>query len=152
MPEHIFTIAARGHSIDVQTNILTLFAVLEELPAPPRFPVVYPELSVITLWRRLPGEESVAFVQRTRFLEPDGEESGYFDQTFRLDRPRHRMIGEIRLFPIRKTGCHRIEVLIRRDDEPSWGRPVACYPIEVTATNAQQQPSLLDASGQGVSP
>ncbi len=152
MPEHIFTIVARGHTIDFQTNVLTLFAILEELPAPPKFPVAFPELSVITLWRRLPGEEGVAFVHRTRFLEPDGEESAVFDQTFRFDRPRHRMIGQIHLFPIRKAGCHRIEVLIRRDDESSWGTPVARYPIEVTATNAQQQPSLLDASGQRVSP
>jgi len=151
MPEHVFTVAARGLTIDAQTNTLTLFAVLEEIGAP-HLPAAVFELAVITLWRRKPDEEGVGFVQQTRFIDPLGEEIGRLEQTFRFDKPRHRMIGQVHGFPIRTTGCHRIEVLIRRDDEPSWGKPVACYPIEVTSTNVQQQPSLLDASGQRVSP
>jgi hypothetical protein len=151
MPEHVFTVAARGLTVDAQTNTLTLFAVLEEIGAP-HFPAAVFELGVVTLWRRIPGEEGVGFVQQTRFIDPSGEEIAHLEQTFRFDKPRQRMIGQIHGFPIRTAGCHRIEVLIRRDDEPSWGPRVACYPIEVTSTNAQQQPSLLDASGQGASP
>lgn len=151
MPEHVFTVAARGLTIDAHTNNLTLFAVLEEIGAP-HFPAAVFELGVVTLWRRMPGEEGVGFVQQTRFIDPSGEEIARMEQAFRFDKPRHRMIGQVQGFPIRTAGCHRIEVLIRRDDDPSWDAPVARYPYEVTSTIAQQQPSLHDASGQSVSP
>ena len=149
MPEHIFTIVARGLTVDAQTNTLTLFAVLEEIGTP-HLPAAVFELSVVTLWRRKPGEEGVGFVQQTRFIDPSGEETAHLDQSFRFEKPRHRMIGQVHGFPIRTAGCHRIEVFVRRDDVSSWGAPVASYPIEVTDAQTQPQRSLLDTSGASV--
>jgi hypothetical protein len=151
MPEHVFTVAARGLTVDAQTNTLTLFAVLEEIGAP-HFPAAVFELGVVTLWRRMPGEEGVGFVQQTRFIDPSGEEIAHLEQTFRFDKPRQRMIGQVHGFPIRTAGCHRIEVLVRRDDQPSWGEPEANYPIEVTSAQGQAPPSLLDTVGHGANP
>ena len=145
MPEHVFTLAARGLSVDNQTNTLTVFAVVEQLGAH-AFPAAVPEMALVSLWKREPGEEGVAFVQRTRFVDPSGEELGLVDQSFRFEQPHHRMLTHIRLFPVRLSGCHRIKVQIRRDDDPNWGAVVASYPIEVVAPQAESSETLLDAS------
>jgi hypothetical protein len=150
MPEHVFTIASRGLTVDAQTNTLTVFSILEELGAPPQFPVALPELSLVTLWRRRPGEEGVGFVQRTRFIDPVGGELAVLDQAFRMEKPRHRMIGHIHMFPIRSAGCLRIEIFIRRDDDQNWGPPVASYPIEVMARELDQGQSLLQGTASGI--
>ena len=147
MPEHVFTLVARGLSVDTQTNALTVFYVVEQLGPLPRFPAAVPEMALVTLWRLQSGEEGVAFVQRIRFIDPSGKELGLFEQSFRLEKPRQRMLTHIRMFPVQVSGCHRIEVQIRRDDDPDWGPVLASYPIEVIGPDVESSETLLDASG-----
>lgn len=132
MPEHIFTILARGYAVDAQANALTLFHVLESIGAP-TLPGAIPDFRIVTLWKREQGEENVDFAQRTVFSGPDGKEIAHWDQSFRLDRPRMRVLGTINMFPIRQVGCHRIEVSVKRADAQDW-TAVASYPLEVSST------------------
>ena len=144
MPEHIFTVVARGLSTDVQSNSLTVFSILEELGTVPSFPAVVPEVSVVTLWRRMPGDEGIAFAQRMRFIDPSGNEVAHADQTFRFEKLRHRVMTSVRMVPIRMSGCHRFEILLRRDDAQPWGNTVASYPVEVLHAEEQEASTLLE--------
>jgi len=147
LPEHVFTIIALGHAIDTQTNGVTLFSIVEEIGWP-FLPVAVPSLSVVTLWRRLEGEEGVAFVQRTRLVDPSGEEIFHQDQSFRMDRQRHRNLGMIQMVPFQAYGCHRLEIQLRKEDERSFAF-VFRYPLDV---NLIKEPkSLFDQAGPPVS-
>ncbi len=147
LPTHVFSIVARGCSVDVHTNGLTIFSVLEQVRVQAEFPVAIPELVIATLWERLPDEEGVTFTQRTRFLGPGDEEIAHYDTSFCFDHPRHRVFGHVSMFPIRKPGRHRIEVLIRRDDEAAWGAAAASYPIEVLGPPRANGEDLLGMTG-----
>lgn len=146
MPQHIYSIPAQGLSLDAQTNRVTLYAVLEELSAP-GFPVLLPELNVVTVWKRLPGEEGGEFMQRTRFLDPEGQVKGLFESSFVLEKPRHRMLGKILLVPFEVAGTFTIEVTVRRADSEKYDPPVLSYPIEVTLQDQAAEQDLLQASG-----
>ncbi|MBE3070486.1 MAG: hypothetical protein IMZ55_16310 [Acidobacteria bacterium] len=143
MPEHVFTLAARGHAVDAQTNTLTIFSVVEEIGAP-GLPVGIPQLSVITLWRRQKGEEGVAFVQRTRLVDPTGSEVFHFDQEFRLEKARHRSLGTVEMLPLEKPGAYNIEVQIRKADDATFST-VATYRLDVSVTAKANEPLLKDS-------
>lgn len=142
MPEHLFTIVAAGHSVDVQTNNLTLFKVIERIGAP-ALPVTVNELDIITLWRRAADEEGVQYVHGLRLVNPDGEEIASFDRPFVFERPRQRMLMTLANIPFQNTGTHRFEVYIRRSDTTEWGSRVASYPIEVEGLPQEQNKKLL---------
>jgi len=142
VPTHIFTVAARGYAIDSQTNNLTLFCVLESLAAP-EFPFAIPELTVVTLWERSSGEEGVPFIQRTRLVDPEGAEVFCSDSSFRLDRARHRNILTVQMAPFRTVGYHRIEVLVKKEDQGGWPDPVASYPLEVAVGSHEGKQELF---------
>ncbi len=144
MPEHIFTVAARGHVIDAQTNTLTLFCVIEQLGGPV-LPLRAPELCVITLWGRRAGEEDVQFVERVLIRRPDDSEALHVDLTFRLEKPRIRTVAGIAGLPIEQIGRYCIEVLLRRADCDAWGAPVAQYPIEVSLTSPKGSAGLFES-------
>ena len=144
MPDHLFTIAAQGHAVDAQTNMLTIFSVVEEVGAP-SLPVAIPQLSVVTLWRRRKGEEGVSFVQRTVLINPDGNEVFRFDHEFRLDKLRHRSIGSIGMVPFEKTGSYTLRVEIRKADESAFSTATE-YPLEVVQISNRQSSLLTQAT------
>lgn len=142
MPEHIFTVMALGHSVDVQSNTMTLFSILEQVGAP-GLPARMPPFTVATLWRRSSGEEGVSFTERIRIMDPDGEEIVDTDNSFTFERPRQRVLLVLGNMPLKKTGVHRLEVYIRRDGEEEWGQAVTRYPIDVVAPGPPSDESLL---------
>jgi len=141
MPEHVFTVVARGLSVDAQTNVLTLFGIVSDIGSPV-LPVAIPELSIVTLWRRQAGEEGVGFIQRTQFVDPDGNEVAHFDTSFRFETMQQRILGQLTMVPFQRSGCHRIRILIRCDDSLDWQAVAASYPIEITL-HPTSAPSLF---------
>ena len=146
MPEHTFTVVARGHAVDAQTNCLTLFSVLEQLKGP-ALPFGLPGLDIVTLWSRRPGEENVAFVQRTRLVAPSGREVFRSDTSFTMDRARHRVLLSVARVPFEESGLYRVEVLVRRQDSEQWSDAVVVYPLEVTVQVPRAEPALLEQQG-----
>ena len=144
MPEHIFTLVARGHAVDAQSNTLTLFSVLEEIGTP-LLPAAVPDFSVVTLWRRQAGEEGVSFVQRTRLVDPCEKEIFHMDSQFRMDKLRHRLLGIVQFVPFEQPGPHKVEILVRREDEQPF-RTAATYPIEVNVVAQSGSPLFEQAS------
>ena len=151
MPEHVFTVAAVGHSVDAQSNTLTLFSILEQVGSV-QFPGRIPQLTVATLWRRQEGEQGVPFIQRIRLVGPDGTLVGEFENTCKFERARHRMLTILGNLPFNKIGLHRFEVYIKREDAQDWGSPVTSYPINVTATERPGEESLLPSDEADVMP
>jgi len=147
VPEHLFTIVARGHSVDVQTNNLTIYSVLEEIGAA-ELPFAIPQFGIVTLWRRQEGEEGVSFMQRTRLLDPDGAEVFNFETEFALHKRRHRSLGTVNMVPIEKAGQYLFEVQIRQVDEAETDyRTAGHFPLEVQVLQKQED-SLLAESGK----
>jgi hypothetical protein len=142
VPEHTFTIAALGHSVDAQTNNMTLFSVLEQI-GPPQLPVRLAQLTLVTLWRREEGDLGVEFTQRLAIMDPDGEEVASLEQSFVLDRPRLRTFSVVGNLTFSKMGTYRFEVRLKRADEQEWGAPVACYPLDVMIASAPDDQQLL---------
>lgn len=147
MAEHVFTVVARGHAVDAQTNTLTLFCVLEQIGSP-QVPFAFPELTVATLWRREPGEEGVGFIQRTRLMDPEGKEIFHGDSSFRFDNVRQRSLVTLQMAPFHRLGCYRVEVLLRREDETAWCSPKASYPIEVSLVPEAEGKELFPERAQ----
>lgn len=63
---------------------------------------------------------------------------------FRLDKPRHRMFIGVGGAPFKKEGRYNIEVSVRREEDSSWGEPVAMYPIQVAIAEAPSPTPLLN--------
>jgi hypothetical protein len=149
LPKHLLTVVAQGHSVDAQTNNLTIFSVLEEVSAF-EFPVALPQFSVVTLWERCQGEEGVSFVQRTRLLDPEGVEVFHFDNEFRLEKPRHRSLGNIGMVPFHEPGKYVFEIQVRKADETEFVS-VAEFPLRVRAASKPEDslfPSTHDSPGR----
>lgn len=142
MPEHVFTLVARGHLIDAQTNQLTVFGIVEAVGSP-SLPLVIPEMTVVTLWQRRNGEEGAEFMQRMRLVAPDSTELDTFEAKLRFDKPRMRMIGQLRGFRFEQEGLHRVEITVRpADEENAWSPVQASYPIEVQLIDSAKEDTL----------
>ena len=130
MPEHIYTFVSRGVSVDVLTNSLSAFSLLEGLSVS-GLPRAVPELAVVTLWLRQPGEEGVPFEQRVSILDPTGHEVAHSDSLFTFDAPRHRVLTLLTMVPFAHVGMYRFEVCLKQKGDSCWSPPVARYPIDV---------------------
>ena len=130
MPEHIYTFVSRGFSVDVLTNSLSAFSLLEGLSVS-GLPRAVPELAVVTLWLRQPGEEGVPFEQRETIIDPGGHEVAHSDSSFTFDSPRHRVLTLLTMVPFAHVGTYRFEVCLKQKGDSSWSSPVARYPIDV---------------------
>lgn len=142
MPEHIFSVVTCGYSVDVQSNTLTLFSIVEQVNSPV-IPFNFPGFTLVTLWHRNDGEEGATFEQQTRLLDPDNNQVSEFSQSFVMNRLRCRVISQIVNVPFRKTGLYNLEVYIRSEDSQEWSGVVARYPISVAIVESEHEPSLL---------
>ena len=144
MPQHVFTVIARGHAVDAQTNQLTLFGVIETVGAPSA-PVRLPEISIVTLWSRNEDETGIEFVQRTRLLDPSGNQEQCFETNFRLDRPRMRIIAQLTGVRFESSGTYHIEIGCRAaDGVETWPEPSAMYPIVVDLPQEATEADLFE--------
>lgn len=146
MPNHVFTIVARGHAVDVQTNQLTVFGIVEGIGAPSA-PFRIPELSIVTLWSGEEAELGVEFMQRVRILDPDGRPIHTIQTGFGLERQGVRLIAVLQRLKLDREGVHHFEVCWRRNDNEHWSSPVARYPVRVSlAVGETAQPLLEDGT------
>ncbi len=132
-----------GHAVDAQSNTVTLFSVLEQVGGA-SLPIALPSFVIVTLWQREEGEDGTKFFQRTRLLGPDGEEIFNLEGDFRLEKPRHRMFLTVGGTPFKQEGRYNIEVSIRREEDGTYGKPAAMYPIQVAIADVPSPTPLLD--------
>ena len=144
MPQHLLTIAARGHCVDAQSNALTLFSVLEEVRGDQANPQSGP-FSVVTFWDRQAKDEGVDYQQRIRLLDPAGAELVSGTMPLHMATPRHRVFATVECPPLVQSGRYVFEICIRPDDREDWTR-VFNYPFLVTAPAGPPPDDLLNTN------
>jgi hypothetical protein len=142
LPNHLFTIVARGHATDAQTNALTLFHVVEQIQGE-ALPFVVSELSLITVWQRTSEEADIAFEHRTKLVGPSGKEVFHLDQSFQMTKSRHRVLCVAQGIPFSELGPHRVEVQVRKAGQADWPPPSSVYTIEVDSLGGAPKPGLF---------
>ena len=145
MPAHVYTVVARGISLDISSNNLTLFSLLRDIEVVGQLPASLPEINIATLWERASDEAGVTFIQRIRFVAPDGSVVGHQDTSFTFNKLGQNMLGKVANLPIKQTGRYAFEVLIRREDDPTWSKPVASYPIIIQVSTPASEGGLLES-------
>lgn len=143
MPKHLFTIAALGHSVDVQTNMLSLFTILESITLPTALAAI-PHFVIATVWAREEDEEGVTFIQRVSLITPGGDELVRGESSFRLDKRHHRNFITIVNPRFEDPGTYTIKVSVRREDEEKWAKTYE-YPLEIDVAERPEEAELFGA-------
>ena len=114
MPELLYAIVAKDFVVDAHTNNISILSVIEQIGASVSS-VRFPELVLLTLWRRNENELGSTLVQRVRLLKPNGEEVFSKDVSFRGDHPRHRLNARMQMLPFDSSGAYVFEISVRAD-------------------------------------
>lgn len=110
MPRLEFFVVADSVSIDQNTNLASIFNILEEI-RPQGFPILLSRCVAFSLWYRQEGDENRDFQSTLRVISPDGA-TREFASNFRLVRPRHRIVQGIQNLQITTPGDLRFELLL----------------------------------------
>lgn len=139
MPKPLFIIAGQGVTEDKQSNLVTIFNVLERIkfkpqgltdtpPAGSYFP-----FAAIAVWRAEAGDEAKEFEAELVLLKPPANEPqplGIIRVTFQSGRPNHRFILQYGgPLPFSGPGVLRIESRIREIGAEHWMSQA--YSIEI---------------------
>lgn len=150
MPRHVWSVLSRSHSLDKETNQVSLFEVLETL----RFKrptdevgtarIVVPVQCVISsLLVREEASTPEAAEQRVQFRDPEGEVLEDLDAVVELDLEssmRTRTFVRLDGIPFTIPGEYLFEVSVRPAGAERWKR-VARVPVALTEIGRSQQHS-----------
>jgi hypothetical protein len=133
MPHVEYLVAAEGHSVDQQTNALSIFNILEKLQTTSRGDNVVPRVVVITVFGRDDGDDGQDFQALLEVHTRSGQIGRPFPLNFRMSAERHRLFHVLFGLPIpANAGFIRFDVQVN-------GQPVGSYQVDVEA--AQEPPS-----------
>jgi hypothetical protein len=106
-------------SIDVQTNSISLFNVLDDVFLDDNAGLL-PSLEAVCLWHLDPEDEGVDYQAKLRITLPDGTGSDFRMNLARAPRRnRLRAIQGIRMIPLEGPGEIRLEILLNDQHEAS---------------------------------
>lgn len=147
MPRHVWSVLSRSHSLDKETNQLSLFEVLEALrfERPPNQSeaerIIVPIPCVVSsLFLRQAESRPEAAEQRIQLRAPDGKLQDDVDARVELDlesSPRTRTFIRLDGLPFTVPGEYLFEVSVRGDDPEDW-KLVARVPVNLTETGRSQ--------------
>lgn len=129
MPKLEYFLICESTSTDRETNRVSLFNVLEDLPvlragaAGQQQPPVSPFFEAVSCWNREPGDEEGDFQAILRIHSPD-EKPKDFSMNFKMEQPRHRLSFHFQGMPKLKPGELRFELLLN-------GEHVAWHTVNV---------------------
>lgn len=145
MARHVWSLLCSRSVVDGQTNLLSIFDVVEEVqaavvtpagtPAPESVPINF---NLVSLWERsipeVPEENETCQV---RIISPTGKELGRTEQVFSMIGPhsRSRVTIAIRGLPAKENGRYEVQVFERSGAR--W-KKVAAIPLIVTVTHSEQ--------------
>lgn len=116
MPELEYFLVAESVSTDKETNRISVFNVLEEIPRAG----VLPQCVATSCWRIEPEDEGKDFQVTLRIHMPGGDvpnEPGDIGVNFAPEGKRHRIQHFIAGFPFAKPGDWEFEVLLNGKHE-----------------------------------
>lgn len=129
MVEHIWSILCRRSVIDRETNVISLFDVVEQLEAiiesvqPTAGVLISEQLDFVTLWQRVPQDQPARARSRLTLLRPSGEPVR--SEEMELDLSAHtrlRSINRIHGLGITGAGTYVFRVELRNEGESNWSQ------------------------------
>lgn len=103
-----FFLVSRSSSVDVSTNQVSAFEILEEIHVA-KFPAIYPECVAITVLRLEEGDEEKDFQGLLCITTPSGDTNEQ-RVNFRMTSTRHRLIQRIIGVPLTQSGILKFEI------------------------------------------
>ena len=141
MIRHIWSVICQSHSIDKESNNISLFNVLEQVKFSPTpvaadydeadFVMISLSFEFVSLWERLGDDETEQTSVRLVVHDPDGKRVGPDERqmSFSVEKARQRTIVRVASFPYSKPG--RYEFSIEQESGGRWNS-VALVPLTVT--------------------
>lgn len=142
MINHVWSIFCSDHSIDKDSNTLSLFRVYEQfnileehiVNVEGKMDVLPVNGWLISMWERIPFGEKVSGKVKVELVNPDGSINENVNIRYPLDltsdnTERMRTRGKIDLLPIVGEGVYRLNVYLTLDEE-EWDE-VATLPVDV---------------------
>jgi len=114
MPKLEYFVVAQSLSTDRNTNLVSLFHVLEELTVP-RVPWQLGGFVAVCSWNIAPEERDRDFQVVLKIHLPEGQEPSVVENlkvNFTAEKPRHRVHLYVNEVPIEKPGEMRLELLL----------------------------------------
>ena len=111
---------------------VTFYGVPSSVPDTAAVPMNW---TVFAQWLAVAGEEGKFFEQRIQLTSGKGEVLLEASGEFELTKPIHRMITNIRGFPIRAAGSYRLALTLRQKGFPDWEQR-AEYPLTIVHAKA----------------
>ena len=142
MPRSHAALVCRGVSVDAETNVLSLFDLLEEVQATINLPadealssqgaVVVPlQYVVVALIGRSDPDVAENFVLRYQIQGPSTKALG--EVHFNVDLTSHQRVRTIHraaAIPIEKSGIHQFVFAYQTAGEDTWNE-IARYPMQI---------------------
>ena len=114
MPKLEYFVVAQSLSTDRDTNVVSLFHILEELTVP-GVPGQLGGFVAVSSWNMAPDERDRDFQVSLRIHLPEGQEPRVMDNfrvNFTAEKARHRVYLYVNGVPIEKPGELRLELLL----------------------------------------
>jgi hypothetical protein len=102
MPQLEYFLVAESAAVDQMTNRVSIFNVMEDLPAA-QLPSIIPHLAVVAAWNFTPAEVGAEFQVHLRIVSPGAEPRDQYSH-FRATRRRQRVFNVIVGLPVATQG------------------------------------------------
>lgn len=133
MPRPIYIICAENITVDRDTNLVSIFNVLEKIevsgiiqhadPKHRRVSRIHGGSSkAVAVWARVQGDEGKKFEAQFEVSFPDGKAESSPILPFVFEGPMllHRFIMSLQMHPIQQSGKIRVENRVRRQGTDTW--------------------------------
>lgn len=127
--KHIWTVLCQKSSIDIETNLLSLFDCVEELglvidktKAPEGNLVISTEFQLVSFWTvENPNQDNVLEI-RGELLDPNGKILNKFENKFAIKKGilRFRNRTNIQGLPITETGRYIVRMMQKKEDKKEF--------------------------------
>jgi hypothetical protein len=159
MPRPVYSLFAEKISIDQESNLVSLFGVIEKLDivlwrvgteVPPQKKLGILGGKLISVWGKIPGDNGKKFEFEIDLEFPGGHggSTGVTPWEFPKDAIFHRFITEVQIPPMPESGILSIITKVRRKGSKTWQRQVTEIPVNVTIHLDRELPRPKRTNGK----
>ncbi len=123
MPKLEYFVVSEGISVDVLTNRISLFNVIEGVQSK-ELPILLPQIVATSTWNKEPSDGDNDYQTSLRIYPPGEERPKEFAINFRMEQDRHRIHQTIINLQITQPGELILEVLLN-------GKHIASHTVSV---------------------
>lgn len=122
-----YFLVCKSISIDVETNEISIFHILEDI-FPVEIPFDIPELVAVSSWLADPEDEGQDFQAALKIIPPGESEGKEFFRNFTVSRKRMRALHGVKNIPLTQPGKLVFQVLLNGQCKASHHTTI--YPPE----------------------